>query len=124
MLKSKNKYLSTISIFIILILILNLSICYYGILQIEIIEVLYIHVFFIIITFFIIFLHKKIIKKKVSSPLIFLSLNFFKMLASVVFLLPVIKNYTDNLMVYIINFFAVYFLYLFIELTINIKVIR
>ena len=60
-------------------------------------------------------------KKKSKSPFLFLSLNFIKALASLIFLFPVIKNYNNSELYYILHFFMVYFGYLIIEIYVLLK---
>ncbi len=60
-------------------------------------------------------------KKKNTSPFLFLSLNFIKGLASLVFLFPVISVYNSNELYYILHFFMVYFGYLFVEIYVLLK---
>ena len=56
--------------------------------------------------------------KKNTSPFIFLSFIFFKMFTCLLFLIPIIKNYNSQKMGYILQFFIIYFTYLFIEILI------
>jgi hypothetical protein len=60
-------------------------------------------------------------KKKNKSPFLFLSLNFIKGLACLIFLFPVIKNYKSSELHYILHFFMVYFAYLFVEIYLLLK---
>ena len=56
--------------------------------------------------------------KKNTSPFIFLSFIFLKMFTCLLFLIPIIKNYNTQKMGYILQFFIIYFTYLFIEILI------
>tara|TARA_B100001093_G_scaffold170157_1_gene162920 strand:+ start:9105 stop:9470 length:366 start_codon:yes stop_codon:yes gene_type:complete len=60
-------------------------------------------------------------KKKNKSPFIYLSLNFAKGLACLIFLFPVIKNYKSSELHYILHFFMIYFAYLFVEIYVLLK---
>ena len=86
--------------------------------SISINEILIMDFFLAFITAVFIFLSEYFSTKKNTSPFIFLSFIFFKMFTCLLFLIPVIKNYNSQKMGYILQFFIIYFSYLFIEILI------
>ena len=56
--------------------------------------------------------------KKNTSPFLHLSFIFLKMFTCLLFLIPVIKNYDAQKLGYVLQFFIIYFTYLFIEILI------
>ena len=81
-------------------------------------ETLIIDFFLAFITAVFILLSEYFSAKKNTSPFIFLSFIFLKMFTCLLFLIPVIKNYDSHKMGYILQFFIIYFSYLFIEILI------
>ena len=56
--------------------------------------------------------------RKNTSPFLHLSFIFLKMFTCLLFLIPVIKNYDAQKLGYVLQFFIIYFTYLFIEILI------
>lgn len=80
-----------------------------------------IHVFLFSLTLVFFLLLHWLKSKNVKSPFIFLGLNFMKMVVSLIFLIPIIKNYSENDLPYILHFFTIYFIYLSYEILLIIK---
>lgn len=56
---------------------------------------------------------KRLIKKlPFSSPFLVLSLSFFKILAAVIYLLPLLKDNSTSTITYVAHFFIAYFIFL------------
>ncbi|MCF0206699.1 MAG: hypothetical protein HUK15_04660 [Bacteroidales bacterium] len=69
----------------------------------------------------------KFIFRKMTQGLFgyaFMAASLVKMALSVVFLIPVIKSDADYRIAYVIQFFVIYFLYLFVEVFLLAKVLR
>ncbi|MEC8030948.1 MAG: hypothetical protein VX138_03255, partial [Bacteroidota bacterium] len=81
-------------------------------------ETLIMDFFLASITAVFIILSKYLSARKNTSPFIFLSFIFLKMFTCLLFLIPIIKNYNSQKMGYILQFFIIYFTYLFIEILI------
>jgi hypothetical protein len=58
-------------------------------------------------------------KLKNKTPFLFLSINIFKIIACILFLLPTLKNKTEITTIYTIQFFIAYFIFLAIEIIEN-----
>lgn len=81
-------------------------------------EILYSHLFLFILTVLTI-LGLNVIFAKVKLNLTataFLATSIFKMLAAVLFLFPFIKHDNEGRMLFVVQFFILYFIYLFIEI--------
>ena len=72
-----------------------------------------------VILFFL--LYQWLLKIKTKSPFTYLSLSFFKIVISLIFLFPIYSNISGNAVPYVLHFFALYFAYLFIEIFLLIK---
>jgi len=81
--------------------------------EVMLIKLLETHVFLFFIFFIEETIYLKLTKKKNMRPIYFLSINFFKIIASIVFLSPLIfsKNKTDENQIFF--FFGAYFVLLF-----------
>tara|TARA_B100000073_G_C23276926_1_gene388836 strand:+ start:133 stop:498 length:366 start_codon:yes stop_codon:yes gene_type:complete len=68
---------------------------------------------------------KTLIKKlSFSSPFLVLSLSFLKMLAAVIYLLPLLKNNSTSTTTYIAHFFIAYFFFLIKDIVENRRQIK
>ena len=79
-------------------------------------QVLTIHIFLFLLLFLTNLIQTKLSKHKKINPSLVLSINFLRIIACIIFLLPSILNHekTDN--GYIYNFFGVYFFILFSDI--------
>lgn len=95
---------------------INLVVVYFLKLTITFQQVLIIHIFLFSLLFLTNLIQTKLSKYKKISPSLVLSINFSRILACIIFLLPSIFNHekTDNSYVY--NFFGVYFFILFSDI--------
>lgn len=80
-------------------------------------DVLYTHPFLFILTIIIIIILNVIFKKVKPNMLgyAFLGSSLFKMLISVLFLIPILKGDASFKKIYVVQFFVIYFIYLTME---------
>lgn len=85
--------------------------------QLDVENILHSHVFLFILTMSVIITLLILIKK--SNPRIvgyvFLSSTLFKMIIAVIYIYPILRGDSPDQVTYIIQFFIIYFLYLFSE---------
>lgn len=116
-----KKYLQLFIVFILL-LFFDLSIIYFFELnEFKFKTVFFVNAFLFIITLIFFLLYQWLLKIKTKSPFIYLSISFFKMILSLIFLYPMYSNSLGISTPYILHFFALYFAYLFIEICLLIK---
>jgi len=102
-------------LFISLLLSNYLSNTFFN-LEISLGKILCVHIFLFSLSSFSIYLQKIIAKKENNTPSRFLTINFFRISACVLFLLPTIIKYSNSDNSYIYNFFIIYFIYLLFEM--------
>ena len=86
--------------------------------SVSLIDALIMDFFLAFITAVFIFFTNYFSTKKNTSLFLHLSFIFFKMFICLLFLIPVIKNYDAQKLGYVLQFFVIYFTYLFIEILI------
>lgn len=79
-------------------------------------QVLIIHSFLLSLALLSDLIQKKLSKLKNPTSSHLLSVNFLRILACIVFLLPIILNHEESDKNYIYNFFVCYFIYLFYDI--------
>lgn len=84
-------------------------------------DIFIVNSFLLAITFSFFFLYNIFQKRLKTSPFIYLALSFLKMIASLVFLYPIISQKDIIFLPYILHFFIFYFAYLSIEIFILFK---
>ena len=84
-------------------------------------DIFIVNSFLLAITFSFFFLYNIFQKRLKTSPFTYLALSFLKMIASLVFLYPIISQKDIIFLPYILHFFFFYFAYLFIEIFILFK---
>ena len=84
-------------------------------------DIFFVNIFLFILTLLFFLIYKWLLKIKTKSPFTYLSLSFFKMVISLIFLYPIYTNFLGNAIPYILHFFILYFLYLFMEIMLLIK---
>ena len=92
---------------------INLLIVYSLKLKTTFQEVLTIHIFLLSLLVLTDLIQIKLSKQKNIAPSLLLSINFLRIFACIIFLLPVILNHEKSDNSYIYNFFLVYFFLLF-----------
>ena len=94
--------------------------CVIGLLKLEISSFLIKSYGFLYMLYLLVTRAKYFLKKlKNKTPFLFLSINIFKIIACILFLLPTLKNKTEITTIYIIQFFIAYFIFLAIEIIEN-----
>ena len=116
-----NKYLVLIICFILFIGFDFSVINFFQIQEIKIADIFIVNSFLLALTFSFFFLYNILKKQLKTSPFTYLALSFFKMIASLVFLYPLISQKDINFLPYILHFFFFYFAYLFIEIFLLMK---
>ena len=116
-----NKYLVLILCFFLFIGFDFLCVHFLVIQEIKIADIFIVNSFLLALTFSFFFLYNILKKRLKTSPFTYLALSFFKMIASLVFLYPLISQKDINLLPYILHFFFFYFAYLFIEIFLLMK---
>lgn len=114
---SKNKI-----VFFTFLLLLNLTTILIFNLEISLKKLFQIHIFLVLLTISSYYLKKIITDQKTKKPIYFLIINFFRMSACIVFLLPTITSHEKLDTPYIYNFFIIYFIYLFFEIKTSFKI--
>jgi hypothetical protein len=84
-------------------------------------DIFIVNSFLLAITFSFFFLYNIFQKRLKTSLFTYLALSFLKMIASLVFLYPIISQKDIIFLPYILHFFFFYFAYLFIEIFILFK---
>ena len=100
---------------VIFFILVNLVLRIIGSIQIEYYDIIKIHAFFFSTTIITQKLYKYLSKKPNTSALYFLSINFGRIILSIIFLWPIIFSENTLKKQIIINFIITYFLYLFFE---------
>ena len=117
-----NKYLVLILCFFLFIGFDFLCVNFLVIQEIKIEDIFIVNSFLLALTFSFFFLYNILKKRLKTSPFTYLALSFFKMIASLVFLYPLISQKDINFLPYILHFFFFYFAYLFVEIFLLMKV--
>ena len=107
----KNK----LALFFILFLI-NLAIVDLFKLKITFQQIFIVHIFLLSLSVLTTLIRDKTLKHKKTSISLLLALNFFRIIASVIFLFPLILTQEKSQNNYIYNFFIFYFIYLFSDI--------
>lgn len=102
-------------VFFVILILINLGINHLFIFKTTFEQVLTLHIFLFILAFSTNLIRKKLLKTKNNTLSALLGINFFRIITSVVFLLPVILREEKFNNTYIYNFFICYFMYLFFE---------
>ena len=116
-----NKYLFMFLCFVVLTGLDFSLINFFQIQEIKIADIFIVNFFLLALTFSFFFLYNILKKRLKTSPFTYLALSFFKMVASLVFLYPLISQKDINFLPYILHFFFFYFAYLFIEIFLLMK---
>ena len=116
-----NKYLVLILFFILFIGLDFLCVSFLVIQEIKIADIFIVNFFLLALTFSFFFLYNILKKRLKTSPFTYLALSFFKMIASLVFLYPLIFQKDIIFLPYILHFFFFYFAYLFVEIFLLMK---
>tara|TARA_Y100000588_G_C14186356_1_gene896030 strand:+ start:544 stop:912 length:369 start_codon:yes stop_codon:yes gene_type:complete len=95
-------------------LFLNIGVTYIFNIKIPFEQILITHAFLSILSFFIEAIRLKIKQSKTTNPYILLSVNFFRALITVVFLITINLNYVMLNKRFVVNFIVCYFIYLVI----------
>ena len=117
-----NKYLFMFLCFVVLTGLDFSLINFFQIQEIKIADIFIVNFFLLALTFSFFFLYNILKKRLKTSPFTYLALSFFKMVASLVFLYPLISQKDINFLPYILHFFFFYFAYLFVEIFLLMKV--
>lgn len=112
----KNNFFFFLSLFLI-----NLVVVFFFELEITFQKVLVIHTFLFSLLFLTKLIQKKISKHKNISSSLLLSINFLRILACILFLIPFILNHEKTNICYIYNFFCIYFSMLFSDIFLKLK---
>ena len=94
---------------------------FFEIQEIKKADIFIVNFFLFAITFSFFFLYNILKKRLKTSPFTYLALSFLKMIASLVFLYPLISQKDINFLPYILHFFFFYFAYLYIEIFLLMK---
>ncbi len=116
-----NKYLFMFLCFVVLTGLDFSLINFFQIQEIKIADIFIVNFFLLALTFSFFFLYNILKKRLKTSPFTYLALSFFKMIASLVFLYPLISQKDINFLPYILHFFFFYFAYLFVEIFLLMK---
>ena len=116
-----NKYLFMFLCFVVLTGFDFSLIYFFQIHHIKIEDIFNVNSFLFALTFSFFLLYNVLKKRLKTSPFSYLALSFFKMIASLVFLYPLISQKDINFLPYILHFFFFYFAYLFIEIFLLMK---
>jgi len=116
-----NKYLFMFLCFVVLTVLDFSLINFFQIQEIKIADIFIVNFFLLALTFSFFFLYNILKKRLKTSPFTYLALSFFKMIASLVFLYPLISQKDINFLPYILHFFFFYFAYLFVEIFLLMK---
>ena len=116
-----NKFLILLLCFFIFIG-LDFSFCKLFLIQeLNTSDIFIVNFFLLSITSCFFFLYNFFKKRLKTSPFTYLALSFLKMIASLIFLYPIISHEDLNFLPYVLHFFFFYFAYLLIEIFLLIK---
>ena len=97
-------------------ILVNLGAVYFFVLKtISIKKVLSIYIFLFLLFFLTSMIKRRLLRKTPNHPFLPLSINFLRILAGTLFLLPTILNHTGPKKLFICNFFVAYFSMLFFD---------
>tara|TARA_Y100000768_G_scaffold356656_1_gene311181 strand:- start:555 stop:923 length:369 start_codon:yes stop_codon:yes gene_type:complete len=116
-----NKYLVLFICFFVFIGFDFSAINFFEIQELKTSDIFIVNSFLLAITFSFFFLYNIFQKRLKTSPFTYLALSFLKMIASLVFLYPIISQKDIIFLPYILHFFIFYFAYLSIEIFILFK---
>tara|TARA_Y100000992_G_C21272619_1_gene497796 strand:- start:256 stop:624 length:369 start_codon:yes stop_codon:yes gene_type:complete len=116
-----NKYLVLFICFFVFIGFDFSVINFFEIQELKTSDIFIVNSFLLAITFSFFFLYNIFQKRLKTSPFTYLALSFLKMIASLVFLYPIISQKDIIFLPYILHFFIFYFAYLSIEIFILFK---
>ena len=116
-----NRYLVLFLCFVFFISFDFSLIYFFEIQEIKISDIFIVNSFLLAITFSFFLIYNFLKKRLKTSPFTYLALSFLKMIASLVFLYPLISQKDINFLPYILHFFFFYFAYLFLEIFLLIK---
>jgi hypothetical protein len=116
-----NKYLVLFICFLVFIGFDFSLINFFEIHELKTSDIFIVNSFLLAITFSFFFLYNIFQKRLKTSPFTYLALSFLKMIASLVFLSPIISQKDIIFLPYILHFFFFYFAYLSIEIFILFK---
>ena len=116
-----KKYFRLFFIFILLLFADYSILIFFELKGINNLDVLSVNLFLFFLTLIFFLLYQWLLKKRTQSPFTYLSLSFFKMVISLIFLFPIYSNNSVNITSYVLHFFILYFAYLFIEIFLLIK---
>lgn len=116
-----KKYFQLFFIFL-LVLFSDYSILnFFELKELNFLDIFVVNLFLFFLTLLFFLFYQWLLKRKSKSPFTYLSLSFFKMVLSLIFLFPIYSNISGNTIIYIFHFFALYFAYLFIEIFLLIR---
>lgn len=116
-----KKYFQLFFIFLLLLFCDYLIINFFELKELNSFDVFFVNFFLFFLTLLFFLLYQWLQKIKTKSPFTYLSLNFFKIVISLIFLYPIYSFTPSNSIPYVLHFFALYFAYLFIEIFLLIK---
>ena len=116
-----NKYLFMFLCFVVFTGFDFLLINFFQNQEIKIADIFIVNSFLLALTFSFLLLYNILKKRLKTSPFTYLALSFLKMIASLVFLYPLISQKDINFLPYILHFFFFYFAYLFMEIFLLMK---
>ena len=116
-----KKYLQLFFIFLLLLSFDYLMLNFFELKELNSLDIFFVNFFFFFLTMLFFLLYQWLLKIKTKSPFTYLSLSFFKIVISLIFLFPIYSNISGNAVPYVLHFFALYFAYLFIEIFLLIK---
>jgi len=119
-----KKYLKLFFIFLLLLFLDYSILIFFELKDLNTSDVFLVNFFLFFLTILFFLLYQLLLKKRIKSPFTYLSLNFFKIVISLIFLYPIYSFATSDSIPYVLHFFALYFAYLFIEIFLLIKDIR
>ena len=97
------------------LVVVNFTLVYFFKIKTTFQQVLIIHIFLFSLAVLSELIKTKLSKRKNTTPSHLLSINFLRIIACIIFLLPIILNHEKPNNTYIYNFFICYFLYLFCD---------
>ena len=115
------KYFQLFFIFLIILISDYIIIYFFDLIALNFKDIFLVNGFLFFLTLVFFLLYHWLLKIKTKSPFTYLSINFFKMIISLIFLYPIFSNISLNAVPYVLHFFVLYFAYLFIEIFLLIK---
>ena len=109
MIKKNRKY-------IFAIILTNLVCGWFFVMRTNHQQVITIYIFLFLLFFLSNIIKRILAKKKISHPLLLLSINFLRIFACVLFLLPIFSNLEPPNKPYVYSFFIAYFSGIFMEI--------